>query len=82
MTLVGLKKILREIHSEPGPNGTLSWGRCASSLSLVSGIIWVSHILVHTHGLPALDGVTAFTLAPYASNKITTAAQSFSNSTQ
>lgn len=79
MRLDGLKKVLREIHSEPGPNGTLSWGRVASSFTLLSAIIWVSHILIYTHGLPALDGITGFVLAPYASNKVVTAAQSFSN---
>jgi hypothetical protein len=79
MNLAAVKKVLREVHSEPGASGTLSWGRCASSLSLISGIIWVSHILIHTHGLPALDGITAFGLAPYASNKVAAATQSFSN---
>ena len=65
--------------SEPGANGTLSWGRVASSICLIAAIVWISHILIHTHALPALDGITGFVAAPYASNKVATAVQSFSN---
>lgn len=71
-------KLLREIHSEPGTNGTLSWGRVASSFALVSAVVWVSRLLILTHGLPALDGITGFVLGPYGANKAATAAQSFS----
>jgi hypothetical protein len=78
MTVAGFKKIVREIFSEPGPNGTLSWGRIASSVALLAAIVWVSRILFLTHGLPALDGVTGFVLGPYGANKIGAAAQSFS----
>lgn len=68
-------KTLREVMSEPGPNGTLSWGRIASTLALLAAIGWVTWILHKTGGLPALDGLTAFVLGPYGANKIATAAQ-------
>lgn len=70
---------IREIFSEPGPDGTLSWGRVASAVSLVAAISWVTHIVIKTHTLPALDGATGFIVGPYASNKIATAAQAFAN---
>lgn len=73
-----LKKSIREIHSEPGPGGTLSWGRVASSVSLLAVIVWVSHVLIISHQLPSLEGVTAFSLAPYGANKALTTVQSFS----
>ena len=78
MNFSGVNKVVREIMSEPGPNGTLSWGRVASSVLLLAAIVWVSHILFRTHQLPALDGITGFVLAPYGSNKVATAVQSFS----
>jgi hypothetical protein len=78
MTIAGFKKVVREIFSEPG-GGTLSWGRIASTVSLLASIVWVSHILIHTHVLPDLGGATGFTVGPYAANKVTTAVQSFSD---
>ena len=78
MSLQGLKKIVREIHSEPGPNGTLSWGRIGASASLLAAIAWVTSIVIHSHTLPALDGISGFVVAPYAANRIATAVQSFS----
>lgn len=71
-------KTIREIHCEPGTNGTLSWGRVASSFALVSAVVWVTRILFLTHSLPALDGITGFVLGPYGANKVATAAQGFS----
>ncbi len=71
-------KVVRETLSEPGTNGTLSWGRVASSVFGIAALVWVSRILYLTHSLPSLDGVTTFVLGPYASNKIATAAQAYS----
>lgn len=71
-------KVVREIHSEPGTNGTLSWGRVASSLFGIAALAWVSRILYLTHGLPAMDGITGFVLGPYGANKVATAAQAYS----
>ena len=68
-------KVIREIMSEPN-GGTLSWGRVASTLALVAAIAWVSKIVLHTHTLPAVDGISAFVVAPSASNKVATAVQS------
>jgi hypothetical protein len=71
--------IVREILSEPGPGGTLSWGRVAATVSLLTGIVWVTKIVLHTHTLPDLMGVSGFVTAPYAVAKASAAAQSFSN---
>jgi hypothetical protein len=78
MNLAGLKKLVREVHSEPGPSGTLSWGRCASTGTLVAVLIFVGHIVFRTHTLPDLAGASGFAVAPFAANKIATAVQSFS----
>jgi hypothetical protein len=71
-------KVVRETLSEPGTNGTLSWGRVASSVFGLATLVWVSRILYMTHGLPAMDGITTFVLGPYGANKIATAAQAYS----
>jgi hypothetical protein len=72
-------KIIREVLSEPGVGGTLSWGRVAASCSLLAAIAWVSRLVFLTHSLPALDGITGFVVGPYAANKVSAAAQAFSN---
>ena len=81
MVFEAFKKALREIHCEPGPNGTLSWGRVGSSFCLIVAAVWVSYVVFRTpsHTIPALDGVIAFILAPYGTNKAITAAQAFSS---
>jgi len=79
MSFAGIKHALYEILSEPGPGGTLSWGRCAASLSLLAGIFWVSKVVLRTHAIPDLGGVSLWATAPYTANKISTAAQAFSN---
>jgi len=71
-------KILREILSEPG-NGTLSFGRVASGLALLFCFGWATYVLVHTHVIPPLAGLTGFALAPFAANKAANAAQAFSS---
>jgi hypothetical protein len=72
-----MKIAIRELFSEPGANGTLSWGRVASAVALLGALVWVSKIVFQTHTLPAFDGITAFVLAPYGANKVATAAQAF-----
>lgn len=79
MTLAGIRKVIREIHSEPGPNGTLSWGRIAATASLLAAISWVTSIVFKTHALPDLAGAAGFVVAPYTANRIATAVQSFSS---
>lgn len=78
MTLAGIKKVVREIHSEPGPNGTLSWGRCASTGTLIAVLVFIGTIVFRTHALPDLAGASAFAISPYAANRVATAVQSFS----
>jgi hypothetical protein len=79
MAFDSFKKALREVMSEPGATGTLSWGRVASSVALVAAIAWVTHMVLITRAIPPLDGVITFTMAPYGNNKVVTAAQSFGN---
>jgi hypothetical protein len=89
MSWMGIKKVVRETMSEPGPNGTLSWGRVASSFALIIGSAWITYIFIKVppHTISELRAVinedlrsvTEFVLAPYGSNKAMTALQSFSN---
>lgn len=80
MTFKNIKKTLREVLSEPGNglDGALSWGRIAASVSLLSSIVWVTRIVLQTHVLPDLAGVSAFSVAPYVVTKAGAAVQSFS----
>ena len=72
------KKTLRELFSEPGAGGTLSWGRVSSGLCLMAAIAWVTRLILITHTLPDFAGLTGFVTAPYAANKMAAAAQAFS----
>lgn len=76
MNYVGIKKALREIHTDPS-GGVLSWGRVASSIALVACIFWATKVLLYTHAMPSLDGATGFIVAPYVANKTANAVQSF-----
>lgn len=74
-------KTLREIMSEPGASGTLSWGRVASSFAFAASLGWVTHLLLHginPHDIPFKD-LAEFSIAPYGANKVATAVQSFSS---
>ena len=71
------KKLIRELFSEP--TGTLSWGRVASAVSLLAAIAWVTKVLLVSHVIPELSGITTFVLAPYGANKVATAVQAFSS---
>lgn len=79
MSLAGVRKVVREIHSEPGPNGTLSWGRCAATGAFIVAAIAILHVVFHTHTLPSMTDAGAFTIAPYAAGRVATAVQSFSS---
>lgn len=63
--------------SEPGTT-SLSWGRCASVVSLIAVILWGSIVVYHTHAMPTLIEGTGFVTAPYVANKTATAIQAFS----
>jgi len=67
-----IPKLVREVLSEPG-GGTLSWGRIASTTTLFAALAWVTHLVLKTGALPALDGISGFIIAPYAANKAATA---------
>lgn len=76
---MSVKSVIKEVLSEPGSGGTLSWGRCASSVALMASLAWVTRLILVTHALPDLTGITGFTLAPYAAGKAAAAAQAYSN---
>jgi hypothetical protein len=79
MAFAGIRKVIREIHSEPGPNGTLSWGRCAATGSFIVAACAILHVVFHTHTLPSMTDAGAFVIAPYAAGRVATAVQSFSS---
>lgn len=77
-SIAGVKKIVREIYSEPNGGG-LSWGRVTATFTVMAAIGWITRVLLMTHALPAdMTGISAFAISPYAANKVATAAQSFS----
>ena len=76
MSLVGIKKISREMFGDS--KGVISLGHVLTAVFGIAAVAWIKHILITTHALPALDGITGFVLAPYGMNKITSAAQAFS----
>lgn len=58
--------------------GVISLGHVLTAVFGVAAVVWISHILILTHSLPALDGITTFVLAPYGTNKLTNTVQAFS----
>jgi hypothetical protein len=76
-----IKKTFREVMSEPGPDGGLSWGRVGSSVTLLASVYWISAVFIKTHHLDGVDfkSIAAYVTGPYAANKISTAIQSYSN---
>jgi hypothetical protein len=77
MTFQGVKKVIREIHSEPN-GGTLSWGRCAATGAFITMAIAILHMTFHTGSMPSLSGAAEFVTAPYLANRVATAVQAFS----
>jgi hypothetical protein len=79
LSIDGVKKVVREIYSEPNGGG-LSWGRVTATFTVMAAIGWVTRVLLTTHALPVdMTGLSAFAISPYAANKVATAAQSFSS---
>ena len=76
MTKVGIYKICREMFGDS--KGVISLGHVMTGVFGLVAIVWVTRILLLTHALPPLDGITGFVVAPYGANKIATAAQGFS----
>src|SRR5271157_663296 len=79
MAFAGVRKVIREIHSEPG-NGTLSWARCAATGAFIVASVAILHVVFHAHSVAGISWTDAggFIAAPYAMNKVGTAVQSFS----
>jgi hypothetical protein len=72
-----MASFLREVFSEDGQG---SASRVLMVLHAVAAVVWGSHVVYHTHALPdavSLAGVTAFTVAPYAVNKMHSAVTAF-----
>ena len=61
---------LKSVFSES--DGTGSFARILSAVLAVGSIIWITHIVLHTHVIPPLSDITLFIGAPYATNKIAT----------
>ena len=76
MTKVGIYKICREMFGDS--KGVISLGHVMTGVFGLAALVWISRILLLTHALPPLDGITGFVVAPYGANKIATAAQGFS----
>lgn len=61
-------------------DGSPSFGRVGSFISLIAVIGWVTHVVLATHAVPSLDGPGMFISAPYGINKVTTMLGNFSGS--
>lgn len=67
------------VHRE-NSGDTLSWGRCASSVALISAISFIGYSVVHNHVLPsAWTDIGGFIIAPYTASKAGTTIQAFAN---
>jgi len=76
MNYAGVKKVSREMFGDS--KGVISLGHVMTGVFGLAALVWISRILLLTHALPPLDGITGFVVAPYGANKIATAAQGFS----
>jgi len=57
-------------------DGSVSWGRVASSFTTGSAIWAFVHVVMHSHMIPdmtTLSGLTAYAIGPYGCNKFATA---------
>lgn len=67
------------VHRE-NAGDTLSWGRCASSVALLSAIYFVGYSVIHNHIWPsAWTDLGGFIIAPYTASKAGTTIQAFAN---
>jgi len=57
------------LNENPPNSGGGSFGRVGSLICLLAAVAWVTHIVWHTHSLPALDGVIAWISAPFTISK-------------
>lgn len=63
---------IKSVFSEP--DGTGSCARVLSVVLTTASIGWITHIVLHTHTIPPLDGVATLIAAPYGINKLLTKA--------
>lgn len=57
-------------------DGQWSWGRVASTATVVSAIWSLVHVVLHSHAIPdasTLAGLMAWAIGPYGVNKAATA---------
>jgi len=69
-----MKPFWRSVFSEA--DGTGSWSRVSSAMTLVASLVWVSYVVLHTKAIPSLDGVALFIgtgNVSYVANKVSTA---------
>ena len=58
---------LKAVFSE---SSGASFSRVATAVVVVGSIVWITHIVLKTHAIPALDGVTLFNTSIYGMGKI------------
>lgn len=67
------------VHRE-NDGDTLSWGRCASSVALVSALTFVGYSIFHNRVWPSSwTDIGGFIIAPYTASKAGATIQSFAN---
>lgn len=57
-------------------DGSVSWGRAASTFTTASAIWAFCHVVLRTHAIPdmaTLAGLTSYAVGPYGANKFATA---------
>jgi hypothetical protein len=60
MTLDFIRKFFSFIRSVFSEGGEGSYSRVAAGAIVVATIVWVSHVVWHTHAMPDLTGPAAF----------------------
>lgn len=61
-----MRDFLKKLFSE---TGEVSFGRVGAFLALIAAIVWISHVVIKTHALPALDGITLFVTSLFGVGK-------------
>ncbi len=65
---------ISEIFKES--DGSMSWGRVASTFTTATAIWAFVHVVLHTHTIPdasSLFGLSSWAIGPYGANKFATA---------
>jgi hypothetical protein len=61
-----MKKFLHDLFSE---SGEASFSRLGAFVALVFACGWITYLVLHTHILPSLEGLTLFIAALYGLGK-------------